>query len=522
MMISGIRHLKHLACTQRNSTRKSKTLKEETMKLIRALFGLVFLTFIAACSQNEETLELEPQVVKTYQATSLNFPNPERGFFIQKIGWDRVLHPDWESLTLAEMQQARRDGHTLVRVYYLIPEFKGTSLSQEFLTAFTKQLNDARTAGVKLIPLFSYNWPSTSDFDQFPERPENQDAPVADVLRHIDQMKTVIQQNTDVIAMWDAGFIGAWGEWHTSTNNLIGNTVGSEVNSNTRQIVSRLLETVPKTRMITLRTPRYKQQLTGTSALAASEAFTGTARARLGAKDDCFLASKINWGTYLPGDDSSIAGYKNFLSQDNLFLPQQGETCNFGADAQPYIGCPNALKDLALMRFSALNINYQQDVLQGWRTGGCFDEISRRFGYRFELVSSSVPSSISKSQNLQMSFNIKNVGFASPYNPRRLELMLRNTTTKQVYRIRLTTGALRPANTNLDPRFWQPGTTTTVNINSPLPTNIPAGTYELLLNLADPYSRLYTRPEYSIRFANTGVWESATGYNSLQQTLTVR
>lgn len=495
------------------------------MKSLRFLPGVFLLVFfllmVSACSQTGQA-DLAAQVVKTYQATSLNFPNPERGFFIQKVGWDRVLHPDWESLSLAEMQQARRDGHSLVRVYYLIPEFKGKSLSQEFLTTFTRQLTDARTAGVKLIPLFSYNWPGTSDFDQFPERPENQDAPVADVLRHIEQLKSVIQQNTDVIAMWDAGFIGAWGEWHTSTNNLIGNTVGSEVNGNTRQIVNKLLETVPRTRMITLRTPRYKQQLTGASALSASEAFTGTARARLGAKDDCFLASKINWGTYLPGDDASIASYKNFLNQDNLFLPQQGETCNFGADAQPYIGCPNALKDLALLRFSALNINYQQDVLQGWRTGGCFEEISRRFGYRFELVSSSVPSSVTRTQNLAMSFNIKNVGFASPYNPRRLELMLRNTTTKQVYRVRLTTGSLRPVNTNLDPRFWQPGTTTTVNVNSPLPANIPTGTYELLLNLADPYGSLYARPEYSIRFANTGVWESTTGYNSLQQTVSVR
>lgn len=491
------------------------------MNMMRMIFIVIALSVLSACSQSEQAETLEAQVVKTYQASNENFLNPERGFYVQKVGWDKTMNPTWESFNLAEMQQARRDGYSLFRVYYVIAEFKGKDLSQAFLAQFSQQLSDARKAGVKVIPLFSYNWPS-ENFDQHPERPENQDAPVADVLRHIEQLKSVIAQNVDVIAMWDAGFIGGWGEWHTSTNNLIGNTVGSEVNGNTRQIVNKLVQTVPRNRMITLRTPRYKQQLTGQSALSSSEAFTGTTRARLGAKDDCFLASKSNWGTYLPDDDASVQRYKDFLHQDNLFLPQGGETCNFAADAQPYVGCPNALKDLAYMRFSTLNIGYEQNVLQGWRNGGCFDEISRRMGYRFELVSSSVPAAVNRTSNLVMSFNIKNVGFASPYNPRRLELMFRNTSTKQVFRIRLTTGSLKPVNTNLDPRFWQPGTMTTVNINSPLPTGMPTGTYELLLNLADPYSGLYTRPEYSIRFANVGLWESATGFNALQQTLSVR
>jgi Domain of unknown function (DUF4832)/Domain of unknown function (DUF4874) len=491
------------------------------MKLIRALTCFTFFIMIVACSQSEQATGLEPQITKTYQVSNENFPNPERGFFIQKVGWDRVLHPDWESFTLEDMRQAKLQGITLARVYYLIPEFKGTSLSQEFLDKLSQDFNNARSAGFKLIPLFSYNWPGSADFDQHPERLENQDAPVADIVRHLEQLKPVVQKNVDVIAMWDAGFIGAWGEWHTSTNNLIGSTIGSEVNSNTRQIVNKLLETIPTNRMITLRTPRYKQQLTGQAALTSSQAFSGSSQARLGAKDDCFLASKTNWGTYLPDDDVSIKGYKDFLHQDNLFLPQQGETCNAAADAQPYIKCPNALAELAYMRYSALNINYEENVLQGWRDGGCFDEISRRFGYRFELVSSSVPSSVRQSSNLVMSFDIKNVGFASPYNPRKLELILRNKTTKQTFKLILHNGGLLPGSRMYDPRFWQPGMTTKVSVNKVLPSTLPPGTYDVLLNLSDPSVNLRTRPEYSIRFANQNVWEASTGFNSLLQSLTI-
>jgi hypothetical protein len=491
------------------------------MKLVRMLLVFTLLVVVTSCSQREQVSELEPQVFTTYQVSNALFPNPERGFFIQRVGWDRVFHPDWESLPLEEMQQARRSGYSLVRVYYLIPEFKGKSLSSEFLAAFRQHFSDARKAGVKLIPLFAYSWPSSDDYSDHPERFENQDAPVSDIKRHLGQLKPIIQENVDVMAMWDAGFIGPWGEWHTSTNELIGDVTGSEVNSKTREIVTTLLETVPVNRMITVRTPRYKQQLTGQAALTKSQAFNSLSKARIGAKNDCFLASKTDWGTYLPDDDASIQAYKDFLHQDNLFLPQQGETCNFGADAQPYIDCPNALAELAYLRYSALNINYQQDVLQGWREGGCFNEISRRFGYRFQLVSSGLPTSVSKSSNLVMSFDVKNVGFASPYNPRRLELILRNQSTKQVFKIILNSGALTPSNQINDPRFWQPNTTTKISIDRPLPSNLPVGTYDVLLNLPDPSLNLRTRAAYAIRFANVGTWESATGYNSLLRSIKV-
>jgi hypothetical protein len=323
----------------------------------KAIISLsLFLTLVACQTTPLETLESQAVTV-TYQETLENFPNPERGFFIQRFGWDTSFHPDWVGLTLEDMSQAKQQGITLARVYYIIAEFKGTSLSQAFLDTLEKNFSDARKAGLKLIPLFSYNWPS-EDFENHPERKENQDAPVTDVLRHIEQLRSVIQKNVDVIAMWDAGFIGGWGEWHTSTNNLIGNTVGSEVNSNTRQIINKLLEVVPGKRMITLRTPRYKQQLTGTTPLSSTQAYKKTAKSRLAAKNDCFLASKTDWGTYLPDNDASIQRYKDFLHQDNLFLAQQGETCNAAADAQPYIDCPNALAQLAYMRYSALNVGY--------------------------------------------------------------------------------------------------------------------------------------------------------------------
>jgi hypothetical protein len=495
--------------------------------MYKLILPLLLALMLVACqdvvtlAESEETLGAT--ATKTYTVSLENFPNPERGFFQTPIAWNG-FNPASAGLTLTDLQRYRQQGLSMIRAVYYIPEFKGRDVSAAFLSTFRQHLADVRTAGLKMIPTFAYSKPADYNFAARPDLFENQDAPLSDVLRHLEQLKPVIQANSDVIAIWDGGFIGAWGEWHTSTNNLIGTVYGSEVNSNTRQIINKLLEVVPSNRAVALRYPRHKQEFTGRAPLTAGEAFRGSAKARIGQKNDCFLASQDDFGTYWPVDTDSVWAAKDYLRLDNLFVPQFGETCWAEGEAKKYITCKNALLQLDYVRYSALNIAYNEDVLNGWRQEPeeCFTRIARRLGYRFELVSSSTPASISKTQNLQMNFVVRNTGWANPYNPRRLELILRNTVTKSVYRIVLNNGSLRPTNTNLDPRFWQPDTTTTVSVNSPLPANIPAGNYELLLNLPDPYRQLRNRPEYSIRLANENLWEASTGFNSLQQSLTIR
>lgn len=487
--------------------------------MVRIIY-VFFCLMLVACSQSEQSFELESQAITTYQPSNTNFPNPERGFYKQYVGWDKKVNPTWEYFPdVSTLRQLRGQGVSLLRAYYVIPEFRDEPLSSEFLTTFANQLRIARQGGVKVIPLFAYSFPTSSDWNN----PNvNGDASVSTILTHLENLRTTLQTNADVIAFWDAGFIGPWGEWHSSSNGLLGTSNRyDEANTKTKQIMNKLLEVVPSNRMITLRYVRHKVDFFGDTPLTKDQAFRGTSRARVGAKNDCFLASDDDWGTYYPNDPASIQEQKDFLHQDNLFVPQGGETCNFAEDAQPYIDCPNALAELAYMRFSTLNFEFEQNVLQGWKDGGCYNGIARRFGYRFELVRSSIPSSLSKSSNLIMGFDIKNVGFASPYNPRRLELILRNRATKQIFKIVLNSGSLTPSNQTYDPRFWQPNTTTKININRALPSDLPVGTYDVLLNLPDPSVNLRTRVAYAIRFANLGTWESTTGYNSLLRSINV-
>ncbi|MEA5597656.1 DUF4832 domain-containing protein [Rivularia sp. UHCC 0363] len=431
-------------------------------------------------------------VQTTYSESFENFPNPERGFYIP-FNPEPYQNKAFTPLQLSELRKLRNDNLSLVRRIYLIPD-RSAQLPESFLNLVSQDLQTAREAGLKLIIRFTYNWQGGGP-----------DASKNEILTHMEQLKPILQDNYDAIAYLHAGFIGYWGEWNRSTNDLLNTT-------DKKDILFKLLSVLPSERMVALRYPYDKTRIyDNENPLTSSEAFNNSNRARTGSHNDCFLASIDNWGTYKDTNESIIEEQKSFLNQDNQYLVQGGETCNSDSQAQPYIGCDNALKELERMRWSAINYSYDEGVLDTWRNEGCMEEIKRRLGYRFRLVNSQIPDSLKPGGKFVANFEVENLGWASPYNPRLLEVILRNRETNQEYFLRV----------NEDPRRWLPGSSNTVNIEAGLPENLTTGEYDLFLNLPDPTPKLYNRPEYSIRLANVDVWEESTGYNSLLRSIVV-
>ncbi len=431
-----------------------------------------------------------------YEPSLEDFANPERGFYTQDA-FDQAQGWGINPKSVAEFAAIRNKGMSMVRMYYVLEAWRDAVLPQSLLDRVDTDFTHAREAGIKMIPRFSYN------FGMSPDATKDR------ILAHLEQLRTTLQKNVDVIAFMEAGFVGAWGEWHSSTNGLM-NPDGS-VNDNSRAIVNKELEVLPATRTIALRTPSYKFAISGNSALTETEAFNGSSKARIAAHNDCFLASSDNWGTY-----QNRTLEQDFYHQDNLFVAQGGETCNFAADAQPYVGCANAVQEMAYLRFSTLNSEYEQNVLNGWTTGGCMNEVKQRLGYRMRLIEANIPDRVKPGSSLSLSFSVTNDGFAAPYNKRLLEVNLQNVTTGKVYSLRLEGGR----SANQDPRFWQPAQTYTVNLEAGIPANLPVGDYKIALALPDPEPNLYARAEYAIRLANKNTWQ-ATGVNDLLHTITV-
>jgi hypothetical protein len=479
-----------------------------------ALAGLVVPSATALHQNVDVGPAASVPIIVQYAPSLEDFPNPERGFYHQlslfNLGAFRM------TLDTATLRRYRDEGVSLLRAYYIIDEFRNTPLTAEALADMNAQFAAVRSAGIKIIPRFTYSFPCAGALEPGescgPAAWGDTDAPVARVLGHIEQLAPVLQANADVIAFMEMGFVGPWGEWHDSTNGLLATTFTA--NQNSAAIVAAVLGALPVRRMVNIALWHQKQAITGIAApLTAAQAFTGTPQARIGHQDDCFLATATNGNTYqnhyTGSRDPEPA--RQYLSAENRYLPQGGETCSFGAEAQPFVQCPNALAELARIRWSTINIDYQPQVIDLWRQQGCIADVARRLGYRFRLIAAELPSTAARGSPLAFRLGIVNDGFTAPYNPRAVEIVLRHGVTRVETKLPV----------NADPRFWGGGETQILSLSAGVPANLALGTYDVLLNLPDPEPTLRSRPEYSIRLANEGTWEPSTGYNRLNVSVTI-
>jgi hypothetical protein len=423
-----------------------------------------------------------------YTGSSATFANPERGFYHHTSNCNET---DFVASTLSAYRTNEKI--TQVMCIFYLSEFKNSPISQAQLDRFQRQANTVRAAGLKMIVRFAYTASESGD-----------DAPLSRVTAHLDQLAPYLSANSDVISVVQTGLVGAWGEWYYTQN--FGNTgsVSQTDWNNRKAVVDKLLSVLPSSRMVQLRTPQFKRTMYGTSAISAAQAYNGSANARIGHHNDCFLASPDDFGTY-----TNTSVEYPYLSAETNYLAMGGETCALNP---PRSDCATALSEMALFHYSYLNADYALPVINGWTSGGCKPEIDRRLGYRFALVSATFPATATRGAAMPLDIQIKNEGWAAPFNPRSVELVLRNTSSGAVYRVPL----------SVDPRRWLAGTTTSIGPSVTIPTSVPAGTYALLLNLPDPASSLSTRPEYAIQLANQNVWEASTGFNNLQRTVTVQ
>ncbi len=429
-----------------------------------------------------------PKSIVTYAPTTSEFLNPERGF-----------NNDIELIRSGQdFSYVRRKGHTISRAYIRLDKYRNRPLPVEFLAQLNQQFQQVRLAGIKVIPRFTYNFPTTTT-----DKDKASDASLDLTIEHIDQLKPILQQNADVIAVLQGGFIGAWGEWHSSGNGL-------DLPQPKAKILTALLTAMPTSRMVQMRYPQdirtnYPQALT------SATAFRGNRQTRVGFHNDCFLANRSDAGTYEP----DLPVLQNYIGKIAPFVAVGGETCQV-TPTEHRSDCQTTELELAKFHWSYLNVNFDEPDSDRWRQEGCYSKIARSLGYRLQLIRSNFPPQVERNRQLSGNFVIKNIGYASPFNPRGLELILRHRQTGKIYRLPI----LKSLSKTHDPRFWLPQVgEISVDIQAKIPQAAQPGVYELLLNLPDPMPKLTNRPEYSIRLANEQTWEAKTGFNSFRRTV---
>jgi hypothetical protein len=408
--------------------------------------------------------------------------NPERGFYEQF-----TAHLPNESVTLAELKQLRQRGLSLLLRLYYLEEFRDKELSAQQLSLIETDFRTIRESGCKCILRFAYS-----------RNLGQPDAPLAIVLKHIEQLKPLLRDNADVIAVLQAGFIGAWGEWHGSTNGL-------ETDDAKRAIASGLLDALPSTRCIQVRTPAYKRLIVGNDqALTLETACKDTPQARIGHHNDCFLADETDVGTY---NSQSLERDKQYVALDSRFVPMGGETCQ----PSPTTEYGPARAELARMHWTYLNRGFNRRVIRQWMQNGLYVEADKRLGYRLALISSDCDSVAPAGGVWKMELKLANLGWAAPMNPRDVIVVLKSRDGSSVYQAKLP----------VDPRFWLPGKDIAIQSEIGIAADTPPGEYGLYFKLPDADKRLRSRVEYMIQLGNEGLWDPRTGLHDLRQTVKV-
>lgn len=454
------------------------------------LLSLLYLPLALACGKNNGD-NLPGMEAVSYEPTDAIIANPERGFYSAQ----EIFSVSSKGISRDGAAANRKNYRTLYLLEFHLKDFVNSDISEEYLQTIRTYFQSMRDGGAKCILRFCYS-------NGMNESDKPWDASPAQTLRHVAQIKPILQEYDDIIFVVQAGFIGSWGEWYYTENYD---------NASRKALLEALLDAVPASRQIELRTPAFKMNLYGYSladTLTRATAHTTDVKARLAGHNDCYLASANDQGTF------SNSNERKFWTAESAYTIMGGETCATSAycDCQPKEtpkAAHGALADLAQYHFTYMNQGYHQGVLNRWKTGGCFEEIQKRLGYRYVLDKGQFTEFPAAGAAFRIVLDLHNEGFSPVQNPRDAEFVLTDKGGKVLGTWKL----------NSDPRYWMPGENVTVDQTLTLPSGI-SGEVTLWLNLPDPCETLRNNPLYSIRLANKDLWDEETGYNKLH-TLTL-
>ncbi|MCR5561036.1 MAG: DUF4832 domain-containing protein [Bacteroidales bacterium] len=404
---------------------------------------------------------------------------PERGMY---LGYE--INGEGDIPKADDVHSRCMQGYRVQLLEFCLGPFISGSISQAYLQYVQRSFDAVREGGAKAIVRFAYVF----RYDENKDQNVVTDGTVEQVLRHVQQLKPYLRRNEDVIFVLQAGFVGAWGEWYYTSH--FGMNPNSEASYKPRkQLTDALLEALPPSRQVELRTPKFKMGMYNLSladTLTAERAHDGSIYSRLAGHNDCFVADAEDKGTF----DNNIS--RKFWKAESRYTIMGGETCA----VSDYSVCGQTLKDLEDYHWTYLNDGYHEGVISGWKSGGCYGEIVKRLGYRLVLKDVHY-GAVASGQPCKVTIRFYNKGFAAPMNPREAWLVWKGSDGSSV-----------KTALGVDPREWYSGYNAVVATFTP---SSDKGT--LYLELSDPL--LPTRPEYSLPLANEGVFNSETGMNKL-------
>lgn len=451
-----------------------------------------------------------PSEMKSIEAIQ----NPERGYHLESNFFVHNLENPWHEITYPsgwidqgnKRFQTSNDKLSEIQLYLYLTDYVGKDLGSGAIEKMQGIFDSARRHGYKLILRFAYDY-----------SPGATDVTFEDIFNHLNQLEPFIKRNIGLIDIWQIGFIGAWGEGHSTSLR--------EDWQNKTKMVKRMLE-IFADRYLMLRYPDDLESFN----------LTEKEKKRIGYNNDYFTASEH---PRAPKNDYTFnSDAYDQVKNASPHVKVVGEI-PYAEDSEwglhSTFSVPNALRVLRDHHYSAFDITQNNALnIENWKnfrvsanmlakqnilfeaeyfldSGGeyvyrsAYEFIRDHLGYRLYFDQEKTEILISD-ENLKYDIYFRNVGFSAILNPRPVYLIIIDKYDKVVNSLRLET----------DPKEWQPFDPSANDykalmhrIKGVASIPLPPGNYKVGLWLPDPTELLRNQKKYAIQFANKNleVWE---------------
>ncbi len=451
--------------------------------IIVILIATLILTYCSNYSKATKVQEID------YTESIENFNNPERGFY------DHYPY----SFTVSDNKEiTSKLSANLIHLRLDIGNFskavngkEDLELSEDMLNKFDEMLKKIKSNGGTAIVRFAY--------DYFRGTP-NLEPSLDMMLRHIEQLCPVFNENADVISYIELGFFGPYGEMHTSKICTYENI--------SKALNVMLDNTVDKIK-IGVRRPNHYAKWLGIDIDNINENITekGTREYRVGVFNDGYLGSGNDLGTFVNREKEIT-----WLEKQSLHTLYGGEVVlNYGEE--PINTTEYISKEGFRTHTTYLNSGWNDKVINSWKEEIYNGEdelykgqsgylyIANHLGYRFVLRNSELPENVEQESNVDINLDLENVGFGNIVNDKIATIVLENEEKR--YEIK----------TDLQPTIWNSKEITNINYTINLPEDIEVGEWKMYLRVSQ-YGNLEEDNNYQcIRFANNNTWNEEIGAN---------
>lgn len=439
-------------------------------KFIKKLFtGLLAVTTALGALPLSASASHPGPLPVTYNESIATLDNPERGFYdscyLNRQGSENIAKSPEGNLIHLRISLGTFS-HEYLKYLGTQPDNYTSGgwepLSEAFLSSLNQTMNNIRKNGGTAVVRFAYD-----DFHGIADVEPKMEG----ILSHIQQLKPFFTENEDVIFAVESGFVGRYGEQHTS--KILTPSYSETTRNTIYTLVNALLDVVPPSISVTVRRPTY-------AAYACGMTMEELQNTEFSKDDKYYRVGVFNDGMF--GSESDLGTFRN-RKEEIAWLNRQASHTAYGGECTynrpenefDYTDGNYVCQEMFLTHTSYLCNGWYEGTLNNWKNTAYLgdDEVYKgqstytffenHMGYRYVLRNF-------ESEHNQIRFSIENVGAGNMLKAKNVSLILMDE-NREYSEIK----------TDIDVRNWHSQTMTEETV----PLDLTNGNYKVFLKITD-------------------------------------